>query len=89
MSLSTRNRTVTHHSEVKNRNAQRQGLEIDLEIFIAAPPERVWQIISTASRMRRWQGATVFEPRLGGRVERPIDYELVLVQHAVLRLFMA
>ena len=40
---------------------------VELDIQIHAPIDHVWRIISTPDGMRRWQGATLFEPRLGGR----------------------
>lgn len=52
---------------VDDRSSQK--LEIDLRIEIDAAPGRVWSIISTLEGMRTWQGATVFEPWIGGRVE--------------------
>ncbi len=40
------------------------------EVTIAASPERVWPLISTAEGLRRWWGATIdLEAKAGGRCE--------------------
>ncbi len=40
------------------------------EVTIAAPPERVWPLVSTAEGLRRWWGATIdLEAKAGGRCE--------------------
>jgi uncharacterized protein YndB with AHSA1/START domain len=41
-------------------------LAIDLDVLIEAPVARVWSFVATADGMRRWMGATRFEPRVGG-----------------------
>lgn len=40
------------------------------EVIIAAPPERVWPLISTTEGLRRWWGASIeLEAKAGGRCE--------------------
>lgn len=45
-----------------------QDMLVRLERCIAAPPARVWSVISSEAGMREWLGPRTFEPRLTGRV---------------------
>lgn len=43
-----------------------QELAVRLDTRIHAPIERVWRLVGTEAGVRRWQGATRFDPVLGG-----------------------
>ncbi|MEK6256007.1 MAG: SRPBCC domain-containing protein [Chloroflexota bacterium] len=41
------------------------ALTIDLEIEIEAPPEKVWEVFSSAERMHAWMSMQGYHPKVG------------------------
>ena len=41
---------------------------VSVERLIAAPPQRIWEVIGTADGMQRWLNLHHYQPRLDGRI---------------------
>ena len=48
-------------------------LKIDLEIEIAAPPERVWQVFSTPENMQEWMRLSGYLPEVGANYQMDVS----------------
>lgn len=44
-----------------------KDLSIALEIEIAAPPDKVWEVFSSAENMQSWMGMLGYQPKVGSK----------------------